>query len=254
MKHWNGNSIYKMKENPLNQQRVIKADLISGKYLETLSKDYIKNVSFVPFFGCFAQQNPLAYCAFNKLFLSFNFKNIIEIGTFDGGMSVMFSLFVHNSNAGARESEGDCDNNYQFKSGQFERVPKNFHTFDIKAHNPHAIDTIELLGGHFHKEDCFENEQKIADIIKEDGRTLLLCDGGDKKREINTFSKYLKNGDVIMGHDYFESQKELETYKDEWSHPQLCYEDIKDCFDKEGITSIHKSVFQPAYWLCGIKL
>lgn len=58
--------------------------------------------------------------------------------------------------------------------------------------------------------DCFDekHEKEIADFIKQEGVTLVLCDGGDKIREFNTFSKYLKPGDLIMCHDYGENTEQ----------------------------------------------
>ena len=42
----------------------------------------------------------------------------------------------------------------------------------------------------------------IKTNIQKEGKTLLFCDGGDKKCEFNTFSPFLKDGDFIMLHDY----------------------------------------------------
>ena len=43
------------------------------------------------------------------------------------------------------------------------------------------------------------------------GKTIVLCDGGDKPREFKTFSKYLKKGDLILGHDFSRN-------KDKWPY------------------------------------
>lgn len=50
--------------------------------------------------------------------------------------------------------------------------------------------------------DCFKLVDEIAEEIQKEGRTILLCDGGKKNQEVNTFAQYLKSDDVIACHDY----------------------------------------------------
>lgn len=229
--------------------------LVYGDYLNEMS---IRSSASMhsSYFGCFAQQLPNAFTEINKLLIAFDIKNIIEIGTLDGGLSTFLALYSFNS----KHSVSGVRTYLHHKNN------KNFHTFDVKNNNPKAIELIETLGGHFHEEDCFKQESKIAKLIQQEGKTLILCDGGNKKKEINTFSKYLKFGDIIMGHDYFRSTKEKELYlftEDRghglenlarWRSDELCYEDVEDVFEQEGIESICRDNFDPVVWLCGLKI
>ena len=110
------------------------------------------------------------------------FKTIIEIGTHRGGLSLWL-----NDNKPA-----NC----------------SFTTIDITAEHL-KIDLIKehvnfLLG------DCFtDNKNTLINLIKNEGQTLLLCDGGNKEEEFKTFAPFLKVNDVIMCHDFAD---DMETY------------------------------------------
>ena len=105
------------------------------------------------------------------------FARIIEIGTYKWGMSLFFFLWCK-----TRKAE--------------------FFTFDVKFFP--ATRVVRLLGviKCFCKADVFSIEQEIGDLIKSDGMTILFCDGGNKPKELATFSKYLKKGDYICTHDW----------------------------------------------------
>jgi hypothetical protein len=63
---------------------------------------------------------------------------------------------------------------------------------------------IHHPNANFQVMDCFGEE--FAKILRETIATsrgvLLLCDGGDKPRELAYFRNFLRPGDMIMAHDY----------------------------------------------------
>ena len=61
--------------------------------------------------------------------------------------------------------------------------------------------------------DVFHMVDNITEIIQRDGLTLLFCDGGDKNGEYNVFAPRLKEGDIIMTHDYAPNRK---VWEDEY--------------------------------------
>ncbi len=128
------------------------------------------------------------YVGLNPDYIS-TFKNIVEIGTYNGGLT---SWVFDNSNAKLISYDIDGTIN---------------HT------NREDID--------FRVADCFDEKpfNDIIELIQSEGRTLVLCDGGDKPKEFNTFSKYLKSGDVIMAHDYSESEEEWKEKTNYWQWP-----------------------------------
>lgn len=45
-------------------------------------------------------------------------------------------------------------------------------------------------------------KETVKDIISAPGRTLLICDNGNKRKEVKTFAPSLKLDDLILVHDY----------------------------------------------------
>lgn len=105
-------------------------------------------------------------------------KRIIELGTGDGGLAT--ALGLHARIIGATVV-----------------------TYDRARPNERIAPTGRLLGVDFRTvADLWRHEAEIAKLIAAPGRTFMLCDGGDKPRELATFARYLKSGDVIAAHDY----------------------------------------------------
>lgn len=55
--------------------------------------------------------------------------------------------------------------------------------------------------------DIFEATDKMQELCGKSGTVFILCDGGAKEKEFNTFSKFLKPGDVIGAHDWMDLSK-----------------------------------------------
>lgn len=130
------------------------------------------------------------YFGLNPDFLS-TFTNVIEIGTYNGGLTCWLK---DNMNQSGKLISYDID-------GTINLANRN----DI----------------HFIVGDCFaeENYKDIVELIQSEGRSLVICDGGDKPKEFNQFSKYLKSGDVIMAHDFAENEEEWKQNTDYWQWP-----------------------------------
>ena len=133
------------------------------------------------FLGKRMAQSELAIPMWESVMFHTDYCRIIEIGTFHGNFSLyLFLLTLSN------QSE--------------------FYTFDIVDwrvydHSPHIKNYLGL-DNHFKKMDVFESVGFISDLIKRNGISVLFCDGGDKEREFNTFSPFLKWGDIIAVHDW----------------------------------------------------
>lgn len=107
-------------------------------------------------------------------------KTIIEIGTDFGGLTNLLSDLPISREA-------------------------RIHTFDINKERFISYNDKII----FHNEDVFSVEAKIETLIQNEGTTLLLCDGGNKKEEFKIFHKYLKSGDIIMAHDYASNMQDF---------------------------------------------
>jgi hypothetical protein len=121
------------------------------------------------------------------------------------------------------------------------------HTFDIngdrfKSHN----DKISFNHASFQS-----SYDYIVSLIESGGRVLLLCDGGNKKEEFATFYKFLKNNDIIMGHDYAPNQDEfINKYHGKiwnWHEFQDSYADF------DGLSPFMQEEFAKYAWCIRIK-
>lgn len=130
------------------------------------------------------------YVGLNPDFLS-TFTNILEIGTYNGGLTCWLK---DNMNPNGKLISYDIDGTINYS-------------------NRNDID--------FRVQSCFDESafKDCIELIKSEGRTLVVCDGGDKPKEFNEFSKYLKPGDVIIAHDFSESDEEWKQKTDYWQWP-----------------------------------
>lgn len=162
------------------------------------------------------------YLAFNPDFLK-QFSTIIEIGTYNGGFT---SWLADNKNSDTKLVSYDIDGT-------------------INTSNRSDID--------FRVEDCFSNQAflDIVNLICNPGKTLVLCDGGDKPKEFNEFAKHIKSGDVIMAHDYCGDKKTWDAATKFWHWPynhDTLYENIKDTIEKEGLLPFKNTEFNFFLW------
>jgi hypothetical protein len=123
-------------------------------------------------------------------------------------------------------------------------------TFDINQYRDYNFTKAQ-----FNLKDCFEHEEYVANLIQEDGLTLLFCDGGNKIKEFNTFAKYLKDGDMIFAHDYIEDSI---TYNSKfkgkiWNAWETSLEPIAETIKNESLKDILPEYFSKAVWKSCIK-
>lgn len=142
--------------------------------------------------GVHVGQTPKAQKYFKNILKDFD--RIIEIGTDVGG----FALFIHLN-----------------KKEECELISYDIFDYINKVPKEYNID--------FRIGDCFSEKtmNEIKNLIVEPNkRVLLLCDGGSKNREFNTFCQFLKPNDVIMCHDFSESQSDFSKIRFEtgWDH------------------------------------
>jgi len=106
-----------------------------------------------------------------------NFKRLIELGTCPGFLSVYLYL-------------------YCIEKG------KEFYTYDKQDCGSSPVKDLINFRKVFNQLDIKEYVYTIGGLIRAKGQTILFCDDGDKEWEINTFSEFLKSGDIILTHDW----------------------------------------------------
>lgn len=96
-------------------------------------------------------------------------RGIVELGTWEGG----FACYL----AAQARSRGI-----------------SFRTYDVTAPS-HAIPGFVQL-------DIFREAEQIGEYLRGEDPVILLCDGGNKAREVKTFSPYLSPESRIVVHDW----------------------------------------------------
>lgn len=136
--------------------------------------------------GLYAAQLPQTPDIFKPIIK--DYQLIIEIGTNRGG----FALWL-----------------YQNKKETTELISLEINPAEIKIPTNHPIHQ------HIHIQNALDPQYiiKIKEKIQNTGKTLILCDGGNKIDEFKTYSQILKPQDTIMLHDYADSPNEEENYK-----------------------------------------
>lgn len=174
-------------------------------------------------------QTPTVIEPFKEVLSSFD--NIIEIGSNQGGFTI-FLYFTKNKEANLVSYD---------ISKHFEGAKKRYPNIDFR------------IGNCFNK----ETHQEIKDLIQSPGKTLLLCDGGNKIKEFNTFSSYLKSGDVIMLHDYGRDKihwEEIATNKLGWkSSHESSFNPIEESINVNSLSPFMRDEFESVLWGSFIK-
>ena len=110
----------------------------------------------------------------------------------------------------------------------------------------------------FRQGDCFNSDviEEIKSLINRPGKTLLLCDGGNKEREFEVYSPFLKEGDIIMLHDYAHTGTEYEYIKEMigWETPyESSYDNIKNSVALNNLIPYQYELFKSVLWGSFIK-
>lgn len=193
------------------------------------------NDSISNYNGWAAQQNWKAFEIFWNFISEVKPRRILEIGTSLGG----FTQFL----------------DYCCKSMGLET---DIISLDIHKHSWYSDiinENLDIRIENIFLENYQDIPQSYKDFIQNDGITIVLCDGGDKIREFNLLSKFIKSGDFILGHDYAVDRKTFDDVIDRkvWNWYELSESDILDCVEKNNLESYKPEVFSQAVWVCKIK-
>jgi hypothetical protein len=118
---------------------------------------------------------------------------------------------------------------------------------------------MKQMGIDVRVEDIFDDYQdipnEIKNFIKQDGLTIILCDGGDKIREFKLLSHFLKKGDIIMAHDYAPNQEYFDNYINGkiWNWLEIQDKDINESCMKHNLTPFMEYELRDVVWVGKIK-
>jgi hypothetical protein len=131
---------------------------------------------------------------------------------------------------------------------------KTFITYDIKNYVDN--DLVNSLKINRRISDVFnaETENEIKELICQNGVTVIFCDGGNKIREFNLFSKYLKSGDYILAHDYAQNKEyfEQQIKGKIWDWCEITDQDIQNACEENNLEKTYLS-FDSVAITCRVK-
>jgi hypothetical protein len=172
--------------------------------------------------GIFTQQNKNFYPAFEKLFAQENIVRVLEIGTATGG----------------------------FIRAVRDLTDAQIITYDILETKHKA--TLEENNISVNVKSVFDDYETVEEYISGKGQVLVLCDGGNKIKEFDVFSKLLKSGDIIMAHDYSYDENLYQAYikNHVWRWCEIQYKDIALAVESNNLEPVLTEDFQEAVWTC----
>ena len=172
--------------------------------------------------GIFTQQNKNFYPAFEKLFAQENIVRVLEIGTATGG----------------------------FIRAVRDLTDAEIITYDVLETKHKAV--LEENNISVNIKSVFDDYETVEDYISGKGQVLVLCDGGNKIKEFDVFSKMLKSGDIIMAHEYSYDEAMYRAYIREnvWNWCEIQYKDIAMAVETNNLEPVLTEEFQEAVWTC----
>lgn len=187
----------------------------------------------------FMSQNKKAEHVFKELLNEIRPSRILEIGTFHGGLTLMLRDILDS----------------------YELYKNPIRTYDINNQEflkPLVVNRqVEVITDNLFNSDYtdFANEHKkdeLSSFIRQDGCSLVLCDGGCKKCEFNLIAPLLKADDVIMAHDYAPNNEYFEEHirNKVWDWIEIQDEDIRVTVARYNLISFHEELTQQAVWCC----
>lgn len=180
--------------------------------------------------------------AFRKLLRAKKPQRIVEIGTEWGGLTLMLQDLLIELGL-----NGTVIRTYDIKDPKF-----------LLEHED-LTDSIQII-----KKDLFEYNpfrlreesiKELEDFLSDSKNNLILCDGGNKIEEFKVISDIIKEGDVIMAHDYV---KDAETFKKDfvnkiWDWHEVQDSDIAEAVEKNKLKPYLDEEFSKVVWVCKTK-
>lgn len=144
-----------------------------------LLRDYMRNW----FLGFHVKQFFIEFVAWEKFFLSCGpLEHIVELGAGQGGFS--FYLFLQ---AEKRRATFDAWDKYPVPMAN-SHIGKKFGFSDC-CHTGNLLKDERVI-------------EEIRESIGRPGRTVLFCDNGNKRAEVNLYVPHLNPGDYLALHDW----------------------------------------------------
>lgn len=132
-------------------------------------------------------------------------------------------------------------------------IGAEMHTYDLNPCDERIVPIGRALGVQFHTGSVWDAIREIGRLIASPGVTFVLCDGGDKPRELATFAPFCKPGDVIAAHDYdavHERDPSVPQPERFWPWTEIRKADGDRVAAAYGFDAWLQEHFDQAGWLC----
>ena len=191
-----------------------------------------ENDSLSAFRGHTAQQSHNVYQVFYDFILEVKPNRILEIGTALGGFTEFLKIITDELNLDTKILSYDISERQWYH----QMIEKGI---DVRVEN-------------IFNEDWTGVKQEVVDFVQQDGTTIVLCDGGWKIGEFNVISKYIKNGDFILAHDYAENKEVFESkiLNKIWNWHEIADSDISEASEENNLKIYEKDRFENVVWTC----
>ena len=100
--------------------------------------------------------------------------------------------------------------------------------------------------------DFFQKVLEVGELIKQDGLSMVFCDGGDKNAEFNFLAPFLKEGDIMLTHDYAPNE---EIWKEEflgkkWDWFESWDGELDNACRDYNLVNFMENYWNDAVWSC----
>lgn len=186
----------------------------------------------------FMSQHRDAPKIFKKLLSEVQPARILEIGTFHGGLTLCLRDIM---------DELGLQHNpiltYDINNQEFLKPLVVNRNVDVRTKNLFDYSQNSFISD--------EAQQELGSFIQQPGVTLVLCDGGCKKCEYNIIAPLLKDGDIIMAHDYAPNKEYFEQNIQNkiWNWHEIQDTDIALVSEKENLKPYMQELLQTIAWL-----
>lgn len=182
---------------------------------------------FFTYRGVPVHQNGYVGDVFRALFRTFKPVKVLEIGTADGGLTILLRDLL--DEAGLKATDlWTCD--------------------PIVRDRPHLIHP----GIMYYAVDALNSSVLEYHVKYAEGPALVLCDGGNKVAEFNHYAKFLRSGDVIMAHDYAPDHHYFKNVmqNQRWNWWEIQHSEIVESCLRYELDEFMQEEFQRVAWAC----
>lgn len=171
-------------------------------------------------------------------------SQILEIGTAAGGLSLMVRDTL--DEVGLLNSQFRTYDVFDINRPELKLIIDAGANVDLRIKNVFNHAYSDLLD---------EYVEEIQSFIQQEGTTIVMCDGGSKKNEFNILARFLKQGDIIMAHDYAPTLEYFEEHVNNkiWNWFEIQDSDIQETVEKYNLEPFMQEDFQQVVWVCKTK-